>query len=131
MLTVCGNSVISYDGRSQVLCLCFVQIIVPPLPGKAIGRQLPFRKDDGIFEEDFIEERRQGLEEFINKFVGVVWMDLWRVLQCVCTLQFLPQLGVMFNSVLGSGVQLLVEELLSRLGRQYSCTATSRIVWCS
>lgn len=46
--------------------LCF-QIVVPPLPGKALKRQLPFRGDEGIFEESFIEERRQGLEQFINK----------------------------------------------------------------
>lgn len=43
------------------------QIVVPPLPGKALKRQLPFRGDEGIFEESFIEERRQGLEQFINK----------------------------------------------------------------
>lgn len=43
------------------------KIVVPPLPGKAWKRQLPFRGDDGIFEEDFIEERRKGLEVFINK----------------------------------------------------------------
>lgn len=45
----------------------FLQIVVPPLPGKALKRQLPFRGDDGIFEDDFIEERRQGLEQFVNK----------------------------------------------------------------
>lgn len=44
-----------------------LQIVVPPLPGKALKRQLPFRGDEGIFEESFIEERRQGLEQFINK----------------------------------------------------------------
>lgn len=44
-----------------------IQILVPPLPGKAIKRQLPFRGDDGIFEDEFIEERRKGLEEFVNK----------------------------------------------------------------
>ena len=44
-----------------------VQIVVPALPGKALKRQLPFRGDDGIFAEEFIEERRQGLETFINK----------------------------------------------------------------
>lgn len=43
------------------------QIVVPPLPGKALSRLLPFRGDDGIFEDDFIEDRRQGLEQFINK----------------------------------------------------------------
>ncbi|KAG8144694.1 putative Sorting nexin-12-like protein [Naja naja] len=39
------------------------KIVVPPLPGKALKRQLPFRGDEGIFEESFIEERRQGLEQ--------------------------------------------------------------------
>jgi len=48
-----------------------VQIVVPSLPGKALARQLPFiSSDDGIFEVDFIEERRAGLEEFINKLAG-------------------------------------------------------------
>uniref|UniRef100_A0A183CGL1 Sorting nexin-3 n=1 Tax=Globodera pallida TaxID=36090 RepID=A0A183CGL1_GLOPA len=46
------------------------KIIVPPLPGKALKRQLPFRSDDGIFEEGFIEERRKGLEQFLNKVAG-------------------------------------------------------------
>lgn len=49
-----------------IFCIC-QQIVVPPLPGKALKRQLPFRGDEGIFEESFIEERRQGLEQFINK----------------------------------------------------------------
>ena len=42
--------------------------MVPALPGKALSRQLPFRGDDGIFEEEFIEDRRKGLEQFINKY---------------------------------------------------------------
>ncbi|XP_041462623.1 sorting nexin-12-like [Lytechinus pictus] len=47
------------------------KIVVPPLPGKALGKQLPFlKKGDGIFEDDFIEDRRQGLEDFINKIAG-------------------------------------------------------------
>ena len=41
---------------------------MPLLPSKAWQRQLPFRKDDGIFEVEFIEDRRKGLEEFINKY---------------------------------------------------------------
>ncbi|KAG9340966.1 hypothetical protein JZ751_020159, partial [Albula glossodonta] len=45
-------------------------IVVPPLPGKALKRQLPFRGDEGIFEESFIEERRVGLEQFINRIAG-------------------------------------------------------------
>ncbi|XP_018428118.1 PREDICTED: sorting nexin-12 isoform X4 [Nanorana parkeri] len=47
-----------------------MRIVVPPLPGKALKRQLPFRGDEGIFEDSFIEERRQGLEQFINKIAG-------------------------------------------------------------
>ena len=31
---------------------------------------MPFRGDDGIFDENFIEERRKGLEQFINKIAG-------------------------------------------------------------
>eukprot|EP00128_Syssomonas_multiformis_P005956 Colp12_sorted_trinity150504_noHs@4223 len=47
------------------------KILVPPLPSKAITRALnPFRKDDGIFDDDFIEERRRGLEQFVNKISG-------------------------------------------------------------
>ncbi|MBN3273752.1 SNX3 protein, partial [Polyodon spathula] len=46
------------------------KVVVPPLPGKAFFRQLPFRGDDGIFDDSFIEERRQGLEQFLNKVAG-------------------------------------------------------------
>lgn len=46
------------------------KIVVPPLPGKAWKRQIPFRSDDGLFEEDFVEDRRKGLETFINKVAG-------------------------------------------------------------
>uniref|UniRef100_A0A915EDL3 Sorting nexin-3 n=1 Tax=Ditylenchus dipsaci TaxID=166011 RepID=A0A915EDL3_9BILA len=46
------------------------KIIVPTLPGKALKKQMPFRSDDGIFEESFIEERRKGLEQFLNKVAG-------------------------------------------------------------
>jgi len=46
------------------------KIVVPPLPGKAWKRQMPFRGDDGLFEEDFVEDRRKGLEQFINKVAG-------------------------------------------------------------
>jgi sorting nexin-3/12 len=49
-------------------------MVLPSLPDKAWQRQLPFRsiisKDNGLFDEAFIEERRKGLEEFINKFVS-------------------------------------------------------------
>ncbi|GMR52817.1 hypothetical protein PMAYCL1PPCAC_23012, partial [Pristionchus mayeri] len=46
------------------------KIVVPALPGKSLKRQLPFRSDDGIFEEEFIENRRKQLEQFINKVAG-------------------------------------------------------------
>ena len=40
-----------------------VQVMMPPLPGKAFVKQLPFiSSDDGIFEPEFVEERRLGLE---------------------------------------------------------------------
>jgi len=46
------------------------KIVVPPLPSKAWKRQMPFRGDEGIFEEQFIEDRRKGLETFVNKIAG-------------------------------------------------------------
>ncbi len=33
--------------NSKITIVISVQIVVPPLPGKAIKRQLPFRGDDG------------------------------------------------------------------------------------
>ena len=45
-----------------------IKVIVPSLPSKGFKLQLPFRNDDGIFEEGFIEDRRKGLEKFINKY---------------------------------------------------------------
>ena len=67
----------SWKGTARYVCILNLlwifletegfQIVVPPLPSKALKRQLPFRGDDGIYEEDFIEERRSGLEGFINK----------------------------------------------------------------
>lgn len=46
-----------------------IKIVVPSLPSKAWKRQMPafLRRDDGIFEDEFIDERRKGLEQFINK----------------------------------------------------------------
>eukprot|EP01137_Pigoraptor_chileana_P012958 Opistho-2@65871 len=47
------------------------KILVPTLPGKAILKQInPLKKDDGIFEDEFIEDRRKLLEGFINKIAG-------------------------------------------------------------
>ncbi len=43
------------------------KMVVPPLPEKAWQRQLPFRRNSNFFQDDFIEERRRGLETFINK----------------------------------------------------------------
>ena len=37
------------------------KINLPSLPSKAITRQLPFRSDDGTFEEGFIEDRQSRL----------------------------------------------------------------------
>ena len=44
---------------------------ISPAPPKAYFKQLPFlNADDGIFDEEFIEDRRVGLEDFINKLAG-------------------------------------------------------------
>ena len=53
-----------------LLTYIFIQVVVPSLPGKALNRLLPFRNDDGIFDPGFIEERRAGLEVFVNKIAG-------------------------------------------------------------
>uniref|UniRef100_A0A3Q0RLN5 Sorting nexin 3 n=1 Tax=Amphilophus citrinellus TaxID=61819 RepID=A0A3Q0RLN5_AMPCI len=55
------------------------KVVVPPLPGKALFRQLPFRGDDGIFDDSFIEERRQGLEQFLNKRQTCLLLLFFRV----------------------------------------------------
>ncbi|TRY76545.1 hypothetical protein TCAL_11399, partial [Tigriopus californicus] len=48
-----------------------VKINVPELPGKGWMKQVPFvSQDDGIFEDEFIEARRSGLEEFINSLAA-------------------------------------------------------------
>ena len=53
-----------------------VAIVIPELPPKAYFKQLPFmNSDDGIFEPDFIEDRRLGLEEFINNIAGMIFKD--------------------------------------------------------
>eukprot|EP00123_Amoebidium_parasiticum_P017299 comp23794_c1_seq1/m.41306 comp23794_c1_seq1/g.41306 ORF comp23794_c1_seq1/g.41306 comp23794_c1_seq1/m.41306 type:complete len:161 (-) comp23794_c1_seq1:82-564(-) len=47
------------------------KIVVPQLPSKAISKQMSFwAKDDGIFDEAFVERRMHALEEFINKIAG-------------------------------------------------------------
>ncbi len=48
--------------------------MVAPLPLKAWKRQMPafLRRDDGIFEDDFIDERRKGLKQFINKYINLI-----------------------------------------------------------
>lgn len=43
---------------------------------------MPFRNDDGIYEEEFIEERRKGLEVFINKYITmnifeITYLYIW------------------------------------------------------
>ena len=49
-----------------------VQIMMPPLPGKAFAKQLPFiNNDDGIFEVEFVEERKRGLEVRQAVWLGI------------------------------------------------------------
>ena len=38
-------------------------------------RLLPFRADDGIFDPGFIEDRRKGLEAFVNKELVLQTVD--------------------------------------------------------
>ncbi|XP_052026837.1 sorting nexin-3-like isoform X2 [Apodemus sylvaticus] len=52
----------TYEIRSKV--------VVSRSLGKHFLWQLPFRGDDGICDDNFIEERKQGLEQFINKVAG-------------------------------------------------------------
>ncbi len=48
-----------------------VKIHVPPLPTAALLKQLPVVADgDGLFREDFIEERRRGLEDILSTVAG-------------------------------------------------------------
>jgi len=46
------------------------KIVVPNIPGKSFEKQLPFRTDEGLFEDKFIETRREGLEAFVNRVAG-------------------------------------------------------------
>jgi len=47
------------------------KIMVPKLPDKAMMRQMPWVSEkDGMFAPDFVEERRDGLEVFLNKVAG-------------------------------------------------------------
>merc|ERR1719213_185702 len=65
---------------------------MPPIPGKAFTKQLPFlNNDDGIFEPEFIEERRLGLEEFLNKVAGHPLVQGERCLHIFLTEQFLDK----------------------------------------
>ncbi|OAF70048.1 hypothetical protein A3Q56_02185 [Intoshia linei] len=47
-----------------------VHMQIPEFPSKSYFRNLPFRSDNGLFDPKFIERRRKGLEDFINKIVG-------------------------------------------------------------
>ena len=49
-----------------------INLTVLELPSKGFGKQITVLggKTDGIFEPEFIEERRQGLEDFINSVAG-------------------------------------------------------------
>ncbi|KAH7948261.1 hypothetical protein HPB52_019983 [Rhipicephalus sanguineus] len=69
------------------------KIVVPPLPGKAWKRQLPFRSDEGIFDEEFIEERKKGLELFINKVAGHPLAQNERCLHMFLQEPVLPEKG--------------------------------------
>lgn len=53
------------------ICDPLLTLQVPKLPDKALYRQMPWVSEkDGMFAPDFIEERRDGLEVFLNKVAG-------------------------------------------------------------
>lgn len=73
------------------------QIVVPPLPPQALAMQLPFRNDEGIFSDEFIEERRKGLETFINKWIHNHFKRL--VMRCTRNVVFVCALHQYCNVV--------------------------------
>ncbi|KAM9577199.1 sorting nexin-12 isoform 1-T1 [Trichechus inunguis] len=99
------------------------KIVVPPLPGKALKRQLPFRGDEGIFEESFIEERRQGLEQFINKIAGHPLAQNER-----CLHMFLQEEAIDRNYVPGKQMNTALE-VLTLLCQEIWKTATWPTNW--
>ncbi|XP_064627407.1 sorting nexin-12-like [Lineus longissimus] len=46
------------------------KIVVPQLPSEALKRQISLWSDDSMFDDDFIEQRRKGLEQFVNRVAG-------------------------------------------------------------
>eukprot|EP00049_Salpingoeca_infusionum_P017971 m.355222 g.355222 ORF g.355222 m.355222 type:complete len:161 (+) comp17198_c0_seq1:261-743(+) len=47
------------------------RIAVPELPEKGLSRQMPWvSAEKGIFGAEFIEQRRQGLQDFITRVAG-------------------------------------------------------------
>jgi sorting nexin-3/12 len=53
-----------------ITLICCLQIVVPQLPSEALKRQIALWGDDSMFDEEFIEQRRKGLETFINRSVS-------------------------------------------------------------
>ena len=102
--------------------ISMLQIVVPTLPGKALKRQLPFRQDDGIFEDDFVEDRRQGLESFINKWVGSLKTN---VTNLFLTLEFVLLDFHRFSTIFSPASDILVipsktKSLMVILGKKVS-----------
>merc|ERR1712107_458772 len=95
------------------------KIVVPPLPSKALKRQLPFRSDDGIYEESFIEERRSGLENFVNKIAGHPLAQNERCLHMFCKSP--TSIGIMYR---GKSVTL-EDNLLNMLQKKSSSSLSS------
>ena len=69
------DSKVCINCRSFSILKRLLQVVVPSLPGKAMTRLLPFRADDGIFDPGFIEDRRKGLEAFVNKELVLQTVD--------------------------------------------------------
>ncbi len=52
--------------KSNFLISSNFKITPPALPDKAWKRQIPFMKET-LFDDQFIEDRRRALDQFINK----------------------------------------------------------------
>ena len=44
------------------------KVLVPTLPPQALSRQMPWVSEaNGMYADDFLEERRKGLQAFLRK----------------------------------------------------------------
>ncbi|XP_062261568.1 sorting nexin-12 isoform X2 [Platichthys flesus] len=98
------------------------KIVVPPLPGKALKRQLPFRGDEGLFDPSFIDERRSGLEQFINRIAGHPLAQNER-----CLHMFLQDEGIDRNYIPGKRTQTAAPAPCTFISTSRHCKAAGNV----